>query len=119
MFQIKYQVCNFNGTQIVKKIEFGSAQERNLEIAYGITIDSIGKNNRADMGQFLIICCFRIVEEMRNNTGTGTIQEQLQEFFNNTDDSLDGIRDITIEATVDSIPKKRFQVYAKRQVLVQ
>ena len=81
MIQIKFRIQGDNFTK-TKKIQFCKNHEKNLEILYGIIKESIEIKEKSDLDQLMMICCFHITKEIRENTIIKIIQDKmLRELF--------------------------------------
>lgn len=108
MIQIKFVVQNNNFTK-TKKIQFCKNHEKNLEIMYGIIKESIDRKEKNDLEQLMMICCFHMVKEIRENTTTRIIQNKLiKELFKHQSimQIFKDIKNMSIEAKIDNFPKK-------------
>ena len=117
MIQIKFHVQSDNFTKI-KKIQFCRNHEENLGILYGITKESIEKKNKSDLEQLMMICCFHVVTEIRKNTIIDIIQDKLLGELSKHQSIvqlLKNIKNISIEAKIDSFPKKILDVSSKNK----
>ena len=108
MIQIKFYVQGNNFTKI-KKIQFCKNHEKNLEILYGITKESIDRKNKSNLEQLMMICCFHVVNEIRRNTIVSVIQDKLLREFSKHQSMvqiLKNINNMYIEAKIDNFPNK-------------
>jgi hypothetical protein len=124
MIQIKFVVQSNNFTK-TKKIQFCKNHEKNLEILYEITKESIGRKEKSDLEQLMMICCFHVVKEIRKNTIIEIIQDKLLRELSKHQSIIQILKDIknmSIEAKIDNFPKKvldfspkhRFCAYSSR-----
>lgn len=111
MIQIKYLIQNSDGGATTKKIQFCNNHEKDLDILYEITKESIEKNKRVNLDQFTIIFGFYVVREIRKNKKLEKMDKNLIERFFKQKYCvfLNEIKKISIEAVVDSIPKKNLK----------
>lgn len=113
MIQIKYLIQNNDGYKI-KKIQFCNNREKDFDILYEITKESIEKNKKINLNQFIIICGFHVVREIRKNKTLEKIDKNLLDKYFKQKYCLfvKEVKKISIEAVVDNIPKKivNFQI---------
>ena len=108
MIQIKFLINSKDSTR-AKKIQFCNTSEKNLDILYGIVNDSIQRKEKIDFDQLMIFCCYHITKEIRKNTIVEIIQKKLLGELSKHQSMviiLKEIKKMSIEATVDNIPKK-------------
>ena len=108
MIQIKFHIQTNNFTK-TKKIQFCKIHEKNLDTLYGITKESIERKEKSDLEQLMMICCFHVVKEIRENTIIRVIQEKVLDELSKHQSIvqiLKDIKNISIEAKIDNIPKK-------------
>ena len=119
MIQIRFLIQSKNFTKI-KKIQFCKTHETNLDTLYGIVNESIKRERKSDLDQLMMVCCYHIVKEIRKNTALEIIQEKLlRELSNNQSiiGILKDIRNISIEAKIDNIPKKVYIIHPNIEIL--
>ncbi len=117
MIQIKFVVQSNNFTK-TKKIQFCKNHEKNLETIYGITKESIGRKEKSDLEKLIIICCFHIVKEIRENTAKEIIKDKLIEELSKHQSIMQifkNIKNISIEAKIDDFPKKMLDFSSKNR----
>jgi len=120
MIQIKFIIHNNNFTE-TKKIQFCKGHEKNLDILYGITKDAIKRREKSDLNQLIMICCFHIVKEIRKNTIIEIIQDKLLGELSKHQSIVQVLKDIknmSIEAKIDRIPKKILYFSSKHRDFV-
>ena len=120
MIQIKFLIHSKDSTE-VKKIQFCNNSEKNLDILYGITNDSIQRKEKIDFDQLMIFCCYHITKEIRKNTIVENIQKKLLEELSKHQSMvriLSEIKNLYIEAKIDNIPKKILGFTSKNRDLV-
>ena len=108
MIQIKFHIQSNNLVKN-KKIQFCRNHEKNLDILYGITLESIKRDRKSDWEQLMMICCFHIVREIRENKIVDTIQEKLYDELTKHHGIMHILKDIkkiSIDAKIDSFPRK-------------
>lgn len=108
MIQIKFHI-KFNNSIRRKKIQFSKTREKELVVLYGITKEVIQRNEKSDLDQLVMISCFQIVKQIRKNPIIEVIQQKLFEEWSRHQglvSILKEIKNISIEAKVDNIPKK-------------
>ena len=119
MIEIRFLIQNNNVTK-VKKIQFCKTHEKNLDTLYGIVKESIKRNRKSDLDQLMMIFCYHIVNEIRKNGVLEIIQEKgLRELSKNQsiNQVLKDIRNISIEAKIDNIPKKVYTFHPNTEIL--
>jgi len=119
MIQIKFHIQSNNFTK-TKKIQFCKSHEKNLNILYGIAKESIKRKEKSDLEQLMMICCFHIVKEIRENTTAEINQEKVfGELFKHQSivQVLKDIKNISIEAKMDNIPIKILNFSSKHRDL--
>ncbi|WP_246282018.1 hypothetical protein [Nitrosopumilus ureiphilus] len=120
MIQIKFHIQSNNFTK-TKKIQFCKNSEKNLDTLYGIAKETIERKEKSDLEQLMMVCCFHMVKEIRENTIVGGIQDKLLEEWSkhqSTVQILKEIRNISIEAKIDNIPKKSLDFSFKHKDFV-
>lgn len=118
MIQIKF-ITQSNSLIKRKKIQFSKNHEKNLEIIYKITRESIGRKEKSELEQLMMICCFHIVKEIRKNTVTEIIQDRLlKELLTHQSivQTLKDIKKISIDAKIDDIPKKNLEISFRYEI---
>ena len=119
MIQVRFLVQSNNFTKI-KKIQFCKTHEKNLDTLYGIVKESIKRNRKSDLDQLMMIFSYHIVKEIRKNGVLEIIQEKvLRELSKNQSikQALKEIRNISIEAKIDNIPKKVYTFHPNTEIL--
>lgn len=106
MIQVTFYIQTNNATK-VKRIQFSKNHEKNLNTLYGRTKESMARQEKSNLEQFLMICCFFLVKAIRQKTITHTIKDKLVSEFSSrhTKPILRDIKNMSIEAKVDNIPK--------------
>ena len=112
MIQIKF-IIQSNSIIKTKKIQFSKNHEKNLEILYEITRESISKKEKSELEQLMMICCFHMVKEIRKNTVIEIILDRLLKelvTYQSIVQTLKDIKKISIDAKIDDIPKKNLEI---------
>lgn len=120
MIQIKFYFRNDKFTKI-KKIQFCKNHEKNLDILYGIAKESIELKKKTDIEQLMMICCFHISNEIRKRTVEKVIQHKLLRELSKHHSMLNtlrNIKEISIEAKIDNIPRKMYNFHPNLGVYV-
>lgn len=121
MIEIKFHIQSHNFTKI-KKIQFCKNNEKNLKIIYGINKEAIDKNAKCDWDQLMLICCFHLVKEIRENTIVEIISDKLlQELTKHQSiiQTLRNIKNMSIEAKIDNYPKRNIDLSFKMPILAK
>lgn len=107
MIQIRFHIRTDRATKI-KTIQFSKNHEKDLDTLYGRVRESIARKEKSNLEQFLMICCFYLVKEIRQKTITNTIKDKLVAEFSGcpASQTLQSIQNMSIEAKIDNIPKK-------------
>ncbi len=107
MIQITFYIRTSHTTKI-KMIQFSKNHEKNLNTLYGRVKESMARKEKSSLEQFLMICCFYLVKEIRKKTITNTIKDKLvaECSEHRTKQFLQDIKNMSIEAKIDNIPKK-------------
>lgn len=120
MIQIKFHIQGNNFTK-TKKIQFCKNHEKNLEILYGIIKESIEIREKSDLDQLMMICCFHITKEIRENTIIRIIQDKMLRELSKHQCIIKIFKDIknmSIEAKIDNFPKKELNFSSKNRDFV-
>ncbi len=102
-------------------MQFCKGHEKNLDTIYGITKDAVKIKEKSDLDQLMVICCFHIVKEIRKNTIIEIIHGKLLEELSKHQGIvkiLKDIKNISIEAKIDRIPKKILNFSSKHRDFV-
>ena len=111
MIQIRYFIRQEKDI-VTKKIQFCKQHEKNLDILYGITKENIEKKGEISLEQFTVICTFYVVKQLRRKRSLENIHSLLKDTIREKVNIVfDEIRKISIEATIDDIPKKKLNLH--------
>jgi hypothetical protein len=119
MIQIRFVIQSNNFTKI-KKFQFCKTHEKNFDTLYGIAIESIKRERKTDLDQLMMVYCYHIVREIRDNTKFEIIQEKvLRKLYNHQSilQILKDISSISIEAKIDNIPTKVYAIHPNTEIL--
>lgn len=108
MIQMKFCIQSDLFTK-TKKIQFCKNHEKNLEVLYSITKQSIISKEKISLDQLMVTCCFHIVKWIRESRTILIEQDRLMRKLSKHQSIVQVLKDlkkISIEAKIDDIPKK-------------
>ena len=107
MIQIRFCIKTGNTTK-VKTIQFSKHHEKDFHALYGRIRESIERKGNGNLEQMMLVCCFYIVQGIRQKTITNSIRDKILTEFPRYDTKqlFKDIKNISIEARIDRFPKK-------------
>ena len=107
MIQVRFYIKT-DSTIKVKTIQFSKHHEKDLHAIYGRIKESIEHKGNSNLEQMMLVCCFYIVQGVRQKTITNTIRDKLLTEFSRYDTRqlFKNIKNMSIEARIDRFPKK-------------
>jgi len=119
MIQIKFIIQDQLSTQN-RKLQICNHNQRNLEELYYITKEITQKLGKISFDQFMVISGFHIVQNIRMRQPSEAIKKNLVKEWSKNKNIIKvfkQIKNITIEAMVDNIPKKVLSFSIKRDLM--